>query len=75
MDDRFDDPFIHFIKTVPVDFEHGESAVGDLLGDFFIGLNLSVITNPTEQVVGDARGSTGAFGDFESSGSIHIHIN
>ena len=53
-DDRFEDPLVHFVETIGVNVEHGESIGGGLGGDFSAGADEGVVAHPAQEVVGDA---------------------
>ena len=63
-DDCFEDALVHFVESVLVDVEHGESLVGDGFGDASVVADLGVVADAAEEVVGDAGSASAAAGDF-----------
>lgn len=64
--DRFEDALVHFVQAVFVDLQHGEGGVGDGLGDAAVVADFGEIADAAEHVVGDARGTAAAAGDFKA---------
>ena len=71
---RFEETGVHFVETVLIDLDHDECGFGNLGSDFSVGTDLSVIADPAEEVVGDARSAAGSRCDDESSFVIEIEI-
>ena len=66
-DRRFQDPLVHFVESVLVDFEDGEGGVGDGFGDATVVADLGEVADAAEEVVGDARRAAAAAGDFDET--------
>ena len=60
--DRFEDALVHLVEAVLINFQHGERLVGHLGGDAALVLDLGVIADAAQEVVGDARRARGCAG-------------
>ena len=64
VDHRFEDPLVHFIKALRIDFDHRQRGIGRLAGDRAVPLHLGIIADPAQQGIRHSRGAAGAGGDF-----------
>src|SRR5262249_6048908 len=69
----FEDALVHFIKTVLVDFEHGQGFVGDIRCDSAFMSDLSIVAHTPEQIVGNPWRAAAAPGDLTRALTVDFH--
>ncbi len=69
-----EEAFIHFIQTVLIDFEHFESGDGGRSGGGALGAGEGVVTDPAEEVIGDAGGTSATASDFGGGGRFEFYF-
>ena len=73
MDKRLNDALIHFIETIGVNIEHLERLGGRVLVDHPAGADLGKITDPAQEIVGDAGCAARAAGNLKRPLVIDLH--
>src|SRR6218665_261608 len=71
VDHGFEQFAVHHVQALGVYVEHGQGALGNVLGDVAVGLDLGVVAHAPQQPVGDARRAARAAGDLQTPGVIH----
>jgi hypothetical protein len=66
--------FVHFVQPMLIDFEHFECGHCGGGGGGSLRAGEGVVTNPAEEVVGDAGRASAATGDFGGSGLLEFNF-
>jgi hypothetical protein len=65
MNEGLDDALVHLIKTIGINVEHLERSGSRVPVDNASGADLGKVPDPAQEIVGDARRSTGTTGNLK----------